>query len=467
MKSDSNDSVTISLTNSEVVSVKNEFKVLTGYTFNPVLDEDCKLWVTELPASVLRYMMDNGLELDSKVCAWLKPYTFDANMDIKRSFDKLIKLSGLVDHLHIIPSRLVTTEELLLFHSKPYLNRIYWDKEMECTVDCHPTRNIIAGLSVGSVLATIEAVIEKTITNGYCLTASPGELATQHHGVGFCVFNNIVLGALHARIFSKQEIVRIAIVSYSPHHPTAIQDAFWDDSNCLFISLHQENLGDSVKGNLTHIGGNEALGCNINIPLPSGCGNGAYKYAFRKIVLPSLHRYQPDLILVNSGYDASFADALSGMMITSEAYRFFVTSLVDVANEICDGRIVVCHEGGFNEEYVGYCGIAVIESLCGHFTDVADPYLVDIRNCESQETQDHQRYLIDKVAFIHNLQQEPITSPLPGENYCQVDYSAVKVTPPQVAVIHAKKTHKQCEEEKAIYDDSYGSWILSSFRNLI
>lgn len=135
----------------------------------------------------------------------------------------------------------------------------------------------------------------------------------------------------------------------------------------------------------------------------AGCGKGAYQYAFERVVLPALEKFEPDLILVSSGFDASFADPLGSMLLTSESYREFTTMLMAVADKHCGGRIIFSHEGGYSKDYVPYCGLAVIEALSGWRTPVKDPYLAEAHQWGYQHLLPHQKSVIDAVATLHDL----------------------------------------------------------------
>lgn len=140
-----------------------------------------------------------------------------------------------------------------------------------------------------------------------------------------------------------------------------------------------------------------------SICLLTGCGRGAYKYAFERVVMPALDAFEPDLIMVSSGFDASFADPLGAMILTSESYREFTTMLMGSAEKHCGGRIIFSHEGGYSKDYVPYCGLAVVETLSGHRTDVRDPYLEEAHLWGYQHLLPHQEAVIDAVASLHGL----------------------------------------------------------------
>src|SRR4029077_9362215 len=111
------------------------------------------------------------------------------------------------------------------------------------------------------------------------------------------------------------------------------------------------------------------------VPLPPGSGVGAYVTTFERVVAPALRAFSPDLIMVASGLDASAADPLAQMMMTSDGYRRLTQSVLIVARDVCDGRVVACHEGGYSPAYVPYCGLAILEEMAGIRTGLRDPLL--------------------------------------------------------------------------------------------
>lgn len=341
---------------------------------------------------------------------WVQPGESWENADTKRRLHSLLSVSGLLDKCTIVKCRPASREEILRFHTATYHDRIVSESHREGGGDGGELARFaqggyeIAALSAGGVLAAIEAVMQGRIRNAYCLVRPPGHHATSAKGMGFCIFNNIALGALHAKTLGLQ---RIAIVDYDVHHGNATQEAFWNDNEVLFISLHQDNNYPLFSGALTEVGGPDALGTTINLPLPPGSGSGAYGYAFDTVVIPALHRFNPDIILVSSGFDASDADPLGSMMLSSQDFGSFAKKMCTAADTLCGGRIVFAHEGGYSKDYVPFCGLAVVEALSGLKTEVQDPYLEEIQNRGYQSCQPHQKALIDAVAAMAGLEVPP------------------------------------------------------------
>jgi acetoin utilization deacetylase AcuC-like enzyme len=183
-------------------------------------------------------------------------------------------------------------------------------------------------------------------------------------------------------------------VDWDVHHGNGTQKAFWTDATVLTISSHQNNYYPPDSGHVYEIGEGEGEGACINIPLPPGSGVGAYVAAYERIVAPALRAFKPELIIVASGLDASAMDPLARMMMTSAGYRRLTRLLMDVADDVCDGRLVIEHEGGYSSAYVPFCGLAVVEELSGITSGVEDPFLPIFEGIGEQELQPHQEVAI-------------------------------------------------------------------------
>ena len=224
----------------------------------------------------------------------------------------------------------------------------------------------------------------------------PGHHAERQKGLGFCLFGNVPIAVLQAR--AAHHIGRVAIVDWDVHHGNGTQQAFYADPETLTISLHQDGLFPLGSGTLAERGEGPGEGFNINVPLPAGCGHGAYLRAFERIVLPALRRFRPEMIVVCSGFDASAADPLGRMMIHSETYRAMTTALMQAAADLCQGRLAMSHEGGYSESYVPYCGLAVMEQLAGIRTTIPDPFLALYEAYPGHALQPHQDAAITAAA---------------------------------------------------------------------
>jgi len=186
-------------------------------------------------------------------------------------------------------------------------------------------------------------------------------------------------------------------VDWDVHHGNGTEHAFYTDPSVLTISVHQDNNFPPNSGAMSDTGDGAGRGYNINVPLPPGSGVGAYVAAFERAVVPAIRAFRPDLILVASGLDASALDPLASMMMTTEGYRMLTQIMLAVADEVCEGRLVACHEGGYSPAYVPYCGLAIIEELAGIRTAVEDPLLGLLGGMGGQEIQPHQAAVVEQA----------------------------------------------------------------------
>ena len=231
----------------------------------------------------------------------------------------------------------------------------------------------IALLAAGGAIVAVDAVLDEEVENVYALVRPPGHHALPDTGIGFCLFGNVAIAVLHAR--HLRGLDRVAVVDWDVHHGNGTEAAFYDDPSVLTISIHQDSCFPPGSGPVERTGEGRGDGFNVNVPLPPGSGDGAYHAAFERVVLPALHSFRPELVVVASGFDANGMDPLGRMLLHSGSYRWMTRQLLDAAHETADGRLVLCHEGGYSTAVVPFCGLAVLEELSGITTDVSDPFL--------------------------------------------------------------------------------------------
>jgi acetoin utilization deacetylase AcuC-like enzyme len=327
----------------------------------------------------------------------IEPETHAENPATKRRFRNLLEVSGLLDKLVSISPRPATEDEVLRCHTREYLERI---KALSAEnggdagelTPFGPGGCEIALLAAGGVITAVDAVLDGRVSNVYALVRPPGHHSEPDLGRGFCIFANAAIAAKHAR--EARGLERVAVVDWDVHHGNGTQKAFWTDPTVLTISSHQNNNYPPDSGHVHEIGEGEGEGACINIPLPPGSGVGAYLAAYERIVAPALRAFKPELIIVASGLDASMMDPLARMMMTSAGYGRLTRLLMDVADDVCDGRLVIEHEGGYSSAYVPFCGLAVVEALSGIASGVEDPFLPVFEGIGEQELQPHQEVAI-------------------------------------------------------------------------
>jgi acetoin utilization deacetylase AcuC-like enzyme len=338
--------------------------------------------------------------------AWLQAWEHYENPETKRRFRNLVEVAGLFDDLVALKPRMATVDEILRFHTRPYVESIRalsagsGGNAGEAT-PFGPGSFEIALLAAGGTITAVDAVLDGRVRNAYALVRPPGHHAEADRGRGFCIFGNVVVAILHAR--ATRGLGRVAVVDWDVHHGNGTQKAFYADPAVLTISIHQDCWYPAESGAMDERGEGPGLGSNINIPLPPGSGHGAYLAAVERVVVPALRAFRPELIVVPSGFDGSIYDPLGRMMAYSETYRAMTRTLMGAADELCAGRLVLSHEGGYAPLYVPFCGLAVLEELSGVKTAVNDPMAPRAAAAGGQELQPHQDVVIRRA--------ESLTSP--------------------------------------------------------
>jgi acetoin utilization deacetylase AcuC-like enzyme len=203
----------------------------------------------------------------------------------------------------------------------------------------------VALLAAGGVIAGVDAVMGGILKNVFCAVRPPGHHAERERVMGFCLLNNIAIGARHAQ--AAYGVKRIAIVDWDVHHGNGTQEIFYRDKSVLFISLHQFPLWPGT-GTRDECGAGEGADLTVNIPLPPESGEEAYLEAFRRDVLPNLDGFRPELIMVSAGFDAHRDDPLAGMRLTASSFGAMTDLLTEAAETYCQGRLVSVLEGGYH-----------------------------------------------------------------------------------------------------------------------
>jgi acetoin utilization deacetylase AcuC-like enzyme len=325
------------------------------------------------------------------------------NPETKRRFRNLLAVTGMLDRLYAIKAAPAGEEDLARFHTREYIESIramsanHGGDAGELTPFGRGSYEI-AALSTGGVIAAVESVIRGAVDNAYALVRPPGHHAEPNRGRGYCIFGNIAVAVMYAR--ARLGVGRVAIVDWDVHHGNGTQLAFYENPDVLTVSIHQDNLYPADSGAIADNGAGRGLGYNINLPMPPGSGTGAYIAALERVVVPALHRFKPELIVVASGLDANAYDPLGRMMLHSECYRQLTNMMMDAASDLCGGRLVLAHEGGYSELYVPFCGLAIMEELSGFRTETADPILDMVASRAYQELQPHQEAVIDRARAL-------------------------------------------------------------------
>ncbi|OFV84604.1 MAG: hypothetical protein A2W26_09595 [Acidobacteria bacterium RBG_16_64_8] len=318
--------------------------------------------------------------------------------------DRLLMRTGLKAELTDIPARKADVEEIAAVHTREYISRIRHlcdagGGEAGEYAPASPETYDIALLSAGGALAAVDKVVAGEVRNAYALIRPPGHHAMPDKAMGFCIFNNVAVAAKYAR--SQLSLARVAIVDWDVHHGNGTQTAFYEDPDVLFVSLHQEEWYPGGFGSPEQTGADAGEGYTVNIPLPPGTGNAGYSSAFQRIVVPVVRAFRPDLILISAGQDASAVDPIGRMMVSTVGYRRMTQDVTGVADEVCGGRLVALHEGGYNEAYAPACSWAIIEELAGIHSGIEDPYAVWLEPLHAANKVGPAEAFIDAVVAVH------------------------------------------------------------------
>lgn len=308
----------------------------------------------------------------------VQPFQTFESPESKSRLAGLVEVSGLLDHLTRIRATRATDEQVLRVHTPDHVERLKAGSAGaggdagDGFTPYGPGSWEVALLAAGGTIAATAAVLRGEVDNAYALVRPPGHHARREMGMGYCLLSNVGIAIEEARAAFGVE--RVMIVDYDVHHGNGAQQIFWDDPDVLALSIHQQQLFPTVGGELDETGGPGAEGTTLNIPLPAGSGNGAYLAAIERVAGPAARAFRPDLILVSSGFDPGALDPLGGMSVTSGGFRAVAAALVALAEDVCGGRIVFSHEGGYSPVHVPYCGLAVLEAMSGFSTGVEDPF---------------------------------------------------------------------------------------------
>lgn len=344
------------------------------------------------------------------VGGWVQPMAGSGmaeSPDSKRRIKSLMDACGLTDRLAVRSAALATEEDLARVHPRSYLDefRKLSDAGGGDLGEVAPFGRgsyEIAKLSAGLAIAAVDSVWRGEFANAFAMSRPPGHHCLREHSMGFCLLNNIAIAIEAAR--ARHGIERIAVIDWDVHHGNGTQQIFYDRADVLTLSLHQEHCFPPGYSGAEDRGAGAGLGFNINVPLQPGGGHDAYVYAFERIVIPAIDRYRPQLIVVASGLDANGVDPLARMQLHPESFRWMTKQAKALAARHAGGKLVVVHEGGYSEACVPFCGLALMEELSGHRTEVQDPF-TDFFALQQPGARFMalQRQLIDEMAALHGL----------------------------------------------------------------
>lgn len=306
--------------------------------------------------------------------------------------------------------RMATVDELALVHDRAYIHEIEaFSEEVAAEIQAggkqsrffttdtfiSPRSYEVARMAAGAPLVAIDAMMKGEVDNAYCLVRPPGHHALSDDAMGFCLFNNVAIAARYA--LEQHGLERVMIIDYDVHHGNGIQDIFYDDPHVLYFSVHQAPFYPGT-GHSDELGTGDALGTTINVPLPAKTAFDTYEAVFRQIMVPASDRFDPQLILVSAGFDAHWKDPIGDMYLSTAGFARLTQIIIEQANFLCNGRLVMVQEGGYDLDAMANGVATCINLLLG------DDAAVD--NLGPPPTKDYRLntdVLIAELRRIHRL----------------------------------------------------------------
>lgn len=294
--------------------------------------------------------------------------------ETKRRFKNLLDATGLLGELAVSSAPPATRADLERVHPASYLDAFKALSDAgggELTPGARasfgPGGFEVTAQSAGLAIAALTSVLNNSRVNAYALCRPPGHHCLPDRPNGFCLLNNIAIAIENARANGLAK--RFAVVDWDVHHGNGTEAIFYEDQEVMTVSIHQEKNYPWDTGGIEDIGG----GTNMNIPLPPGAGHDTYLEALTRLVLPAVRNHNPDVIIIASGFDASGVDPLSRMLCHAETFGEMTREIMGLADAVCDGKLVMTHEGGYSELHVPFCGHAVLQTMSGSAIHAEDP----------------------------------------------------------------------------------------------
>lgn len=273
---------------------------------------------------------------------------------------KALQTHGLLNKDNLLPPRLATDVELLLCHTQEYLDEVQKNIQ-ECVkknaddgsfqlstgdVQISKESDTVARFAVGAVLVAVDAVMNGKAQNAFCLVRPPGHHACSDKGMGFCLYNNVAIGASYAAL--KYGLKRLLIVDWDVHHGNGTQEIFEENPSIFYFSTHNGRIYPGT-GWMEEIGKGAGEGFNLNYPLdPWKNPREKIKEIFSHQFVQAMQVFQPELVFISAGFDAHALDPLGGFNLTTQDFVDLTKIVKNIAEQYAKGRLVSVLEGGYN-----------------------------------------------------------------------------------------------------------------------
>jgi acetoin utilization deacetylase AcuC-like enzyme len=274
-----------------------------------------------------------------------------------------------LSELFIYPDFEPASQEVLeLNHTKEHVMRVAGTagktfSSLDPDTQASPKSYDAACLAAGAIMSGMEMIVQGEADNGFALVRPPGHHAEVDRAMGFCLFNNVAVGARYG--LEHLGLERVAIFDWDLHHGNGTQHSFYTSDQVLYLSTHAYPYYPGT-GSLAEVGSGEGEGFTVNVPLSGGQDDRAFASIVKEIIVPVTRDYRPDFIIISAGFDTYFGDPLGTMAVTEQGFACMARQLVDLAGEICEGRLLVALEGGYNLQGLRDGVLAVLGELSGN-----------------------------------------------------------------------------------------------------
>ncbi len=278
-----------------------------------------------------------------------------------------LEKKGVLEKLERVEPRKASVEEIEYAHTRKYIEEVenYCAKGYNAldldTLICTQSYDT-ALLAAGGSITAVDKVMKDELDHVFAFVRPPGHHAEPSRGMGFCLFNNAAIAAYHA--MKAYNLERILIYDWDVHHGNGTQLMLYHDPRALYLSTHQSPAYPGT-GSIEEIGAGKGEGYTVNVPLSGGTSNKDLETILREILVPICDEYKPQLVMVSAGHDAHENDPLAGMALTSQGYGMMAGIMKEIADEHCDGKIVLLLEGGYNLNALSESVFNVLNTLAG------------------------------------------------------------------------------------------------------
>lgn len=270
------------------------------------------------------------------------------------------RVSGLMDRLVAVDAPLASQEDLNATHDQDYVESVFAAApkhdyaQLDPDTAMNPYSLVAARRAAGAVVEAVDQVMSGKVNNAFCAVRPCGHHATHDRAMGFCIFNNVAVGAMHA--LNHYQLERVAILDFDVHHGNGTEDIFHDDPRVMLCSSFQHPYypGTGADSGNDHI---------IATPLAAHTTGAQFRDAISRTWFPALHRFQPQLILISAGFDAHAEDPLAYLQLHEEDYTWITERICEIADQYAQGRIVSALEGGYHLEALGRSAVAHVNAL--------------------------------------------------------------------------------------------------------